>query len=72
MAVSLVGINFRRTADGKGFTVGTVEEYTTETHALKAAEGMHLIINDGVAERPPAPFSGLLDRFILDQNQESN
>jgi integrase len=62
------------TSDGRrkrrGFTVGTVEEYTTEAHALKAAEGMRLIINDGVAQRPPVPFSGLLDRFLLDQKQE--
>lgn len=62
------------TSDGRrtrrGFTVGTVEQYTTEAHALKAAEGMRLIINDGVAQRPPVPFSGLLDRFLLDQKQE--
>lgn len=62
------------TSDGRrtrrGFTVGTVEEYRTEAHALKAAEGMRLIINDGVAQRPPVPFSGLLDRFLLDQKQE--
>ena len=62
------------TSDGRrtrrGFTVGTVEEYKTEAHALKAAEGMRLIINDGVAQRPPVPFSGLLDRFLLDQKQE--
>jgi hypothetical protein len=54
------------TSDGRrtrtGFTVGTVEEYKTEAHALKAAEGMRLIINDGVAQRPPVPFSGFLDR----------
>jgi hypothetical protein len=31
---------------------------------------MRLIINDGVAQRPPVPFSGLLDRFLLDQKQE--
>jgi integrase len=62
------------TSDGRrtrtGFTVGTVEEYKTEAHALKAAEGMRLIINDGVAQRPPVPFSGFLDRFLLDQKQE--
>ena len=61
------------TSDGRrtrrGFTVGTVEQYTTEAHALKAAEGMRLIINDGVAQRPPVPFSGLLDRFLIDQKQ---
>jgi integrase len=62
------------TSDGRrtrrGFTVGTVDQYKTEAHALKAAEGMRLIINDGVAQRPPVPFSGLLDRFLLDQKQE--
>ena len=31
---------------------------------------MRLIINDGVAQRLPVPFSGLLDRFLLDQKQE--
>ena len=62
------------TSDGRctrrGFTVGTVDQYKTEAHALKAAEGMRLIINDVVAQRPPVPFSGLLDRFLLDQKQE--
>ena len=37
------------TSDGRrkrrGFTVGTVEQYKTETHALKAAEGMRLMFN---------------------------
>ncbi len=62
------------TSDGhrrrRGFTVGTVEQYKTEAHALKAAEGMRLIINDGIAQRPRVLFSGLLDRFLLDQKQE--
>jgi len=62
------------TSDGRrrrrGFTVGTVEQYKTEAHALKAAEGMRLIINDGIAHRPRVLFSGLLDRFLLDQKQE--
>ncbi len=62
------------TSDGRrkrrGFTVGTVEQYKTETHALKAAEGMRLMINDGVQRREPVLFCGLLDRFLLDQKQE--
>jgi hypothetical protein len=33
------------------------------TRALRKA-------HDGVAQRPPVPFSGLLDRFLLDQKQE--
>jgi integrase len=51
-------------------TVGTVEQYRTAAHALKAAEGMRLIINDGVARRQSVLFCGLLDRFLLDQEQE--
>ncbi len=62
------------TSDGRrkrrGFTVGTVVQYKTETHALKAAEGMRLMINDGVQRREPVLFCGLLDRFLLDQKQE--
>ena len=50
------------TSDGRkkrrGFTVGTVEKYRTEAHALKAAEGMRLLINDGVAAREPVLFCG--------------
>jgi len=62
------------TSDGRrtrrGFTVGTIEQYKTEAHALKAAEGMRLKINDGIARRDPVLFCGLLDRFLLDQKQE--
>jgi integrase len=62
------------TSDGRkkrrGFTVGTVEQYRTEAHALKAAEGMRLLINDGVAAREPVLFCGVLDRFLLEQKQE--
>ena len=62
------------TSDGRrtrrGFTVGTIEQYKTEAHALKAAEGMRLMINDGITRRDPVLFCGLLDRFLLDQKQE--
>jgi len=62
------------TSDGRkkrrGFTVGTVEKYGTEAHALKAAEGMRLLINDGVAAREPVLFCGVLDRFLIEQKQE--
>jgi integrase len=54
----------------RGFTVGTVEKYRTEAHALKAAEGMRLLINDGVAAREPVLFCGVLDRFLIEQKQE--
>lgn len=54
----------------RGFTVGTVEKYKTQAHALKAAEGMRLIINDGVTRREEVLFCGVLDRFLLDQKQE--
>jgi len=54
----------------RGFTVGTVEQYKTEAHALKAAEGMRLIINDGVRSRQPVLFCGILDRFLLEQEQD--
>jgi hypothetical protein len=62
------------TSDGRrtrrGFTVGTIEQYKTEAHALKAAEGVRLMINDGITRRDPVLFCGLLDRFLLDQKQE--
>jgi integrase len=54
----------------RGFTVGTVEQYKTEAHALKAAEGMRLMINDGVPSRQPVLFCGILDRFLFEQEQE--
>ena len=64
------------TSDGRrtrrGFTVGTVEKYRTETRALKAAEGMRLMINDGILRREPVLFCGILDRFPLDQKQEED
>ena len=64
------------TSDGRrtrrGFTVGTVEKYKTEAHALKAAEGMRLMINDGILRREPVLFCGILDRFLLDQKQEED
>jgi integrase len=56
--------------DPTGFTVGTIEQYKTEAHALKAAEGMRLMINDGITRRDPVLFCGLMDRFLLDQKQE--
>ena len=62
------------TSDGRkkrrGFTVGTVEQYRTEAHALKAAEGMRVLINDGVAAREPVLFCGVLDGFLIEQTQE--
>jgi len=62
------------TSDGRkrrrGFTVGTVEKYRTEAHALKAAEGMRVLINDRVAAREPVLFCGVLDRFLFEQKQE--
>ena len=64
------------TSDGRrtrrGFTVGTVEKYKTEAHALKAAEGMRLMINDGMLRRDPVLFCGILDRFLIDQKQEED
>jgi hypothetical protein len=39
---------------------------------LKAAEGMRLMINDGITRRDPVLFCGLLDRFLLDQKQEQD
>jgi integrase len=50
--------------------VGTVEQYKTEAHALKAAEGMRLIINDRIPSRQPVLFCGILDRFLHEQEQE--
>ncbi len=69
MALSLVGTDFRRSQDQKGFTVGTVEKYKTEAHALKAEEGVRLMINDGMLRREQVLFCGILDRFLLHQKQ---
>ncbi len=71
------GLTMREpTSDGRkkrrGFTVGSVEQYKTEAHALKAAEGMRLMINDGILRREPVLFCGILDRFLIDQKQEED
>jgi integrase len=62
------------TANGRkkrrGLTVGTVEKYKTEAQALKAAEGMRLMANDGILGRERVPFCGILDRFLIEQKQE--
>jgi hypothetical protein len=50
----------------------TVEKYKTEAHALKAAEGMRLMINDGILRQDPVLFCGILDRFLIDQKQEED
>ena len=39
---------------------------------MKAAEGMRLMINDGILRRDPVLFCGILDRFLLDQKQEED
>jgi integrase len=62
------------TANGRkkrrGLTVGTVEKYKTEAQALKAAEGMRLMANDGIFARERVHFCGILDRFLIEQKQE--
>ena len=62
------------TANGRkkrrGLTVGTVEKYKTEAEALKAAEGMRLMANDGIFARERVHFCGILDRFLIEQKQE--
>ena len=37
---------------------------------MKAAEGRRLIINDAAPSRPLVTFSALLDRLLIDQEQE--
>ncbi len=62
------------TANGRkkrrGLTVGTVEKYKTEAQALKAAEGLRLMANDGILARERVLFCGILDRFLIEQKQE--
>ena len=66
------------TSDGRrtrrGFTVGTVEEYKTEAHALKAAEGMRLIINDGSHNAPRflSVVSWIVFFWIRNRNRSPN
>ena len=54
----------------QALTIGSIEQYKTEAQALKAAEGRRLIINDAAPFRPLVAFSALLDRFLIDQEQE--
>ena len=72
MALSLVGTNFRRSQDQKRVHRRNRQKYKTEAHALKAAEGMRLMINDGMLRRDPVLFCGILDRFLIDQKQEED
>jgi integrase len=54
----------------RALTIGSIEQYKTEAQALKAAESRRLMINDAAPSRPLVAFSALLDRFLIDQEQE--
>jgi len=70
MVLSLVETNSDGGKIRRALTVGSVEQYKTEAQALKAAEGRRLIINDAAPSRPLVTFSALLDRLLIDQEQE--
>jgi len=45
-------------------TLGTVEDFPTQTDARRAAEGLRLEINNGLPLREAVTFQGLIDRYV--------
>ena len=48
-------------------TLGTVEEYPTQTDARRAVEGLRLEINNGLPLRETVTFQGLIDRYVSEE-----
>jgi integrase len=64
---------FRETdSDGerrkKRIHVGTLDQYRTESDALRAAEALRLKVNDEVALDHTITFGALIDRFVEDEH----
>ena len=51
----------------KGVILGTVDEYSTEALALKAAEQWRISANDEAPRRMPVTFGAVLDRYEREQ-----
>jgi len=54
-------------ATRKSLVIGTTEEYTTRTQALKAAEGLRLRANRESREIGEPKFGALIERFIIEE-----
>lgn len=51
-------------------TLGTVEDYPSQTEARRAAEGLRLKINNGLPLREVVTFQGLVDRYIREEIEQ--
>lgn len=51
----------------KSLVIGTTEEFTTRTQALKAAEGLRLRANRESRDIGEPTFGALIERFILEE-----
>jgi integrase len=51
-------------------TLGTVEDYRSQTEARRAAEGLRLQINNGLPLREAVTFQGLIDRYIREEIEQ--
>lgn len=51
-------------------TLGTVEDYPSQTEARRAAEGLRLQINNGLPLREAVTFQGLVDRYIREEIEQ--
>ena len=51
-------------------TLGTVEDYRSQTEARRAAEGLRLQINNGLPLREAVTFQGLIDRYIREDIEQ--
>lgn len=54
-------------ATRKSLVIGTTEEYTTRTQALKAAEGLRLRANRKGRDVGEPRFGALIERFIIEE-----
>ena len=53
-------------------TLGTVEDYPTESDARRAAEGLRLEINNGLPSREAITFQGLIDRYVREEIEKGD
>jgi hypothetical protein len=53
-------------------TLGTVEDYPSQTDARRAAEGLRLEINHGLPVREAVTFQGLIDRYVNEEIEKGD
>jgi integrase len=53
-------------------TLGTVEDYPSQTDARRAAEGLRLEINNGLPMREAVTFQGLIDRYVNEEIEKGD